>query len=79
MVEGVRKYFHSIAKRVCVPRMICEGSNFVPKVEQQLGGVFACVAERARDDDRVTSRILSLHRWPRYFSHSGAAWKGQGC
>jgi hypothetical protein len=53
--------------------MICERANFVSLVQQQLGRVFACIAERAGDNDGLIMHDLSLHRFVPTFAQRSTA------
>ncbi len=53
MVEVVGKDVNLVTKWICPLRMVCQSADFVSTAEQKPGDVFARVAKRTGDDNRI--------------------------
>jgi hypothetical protein len=60
MLEIVGKNLNFIAERMAAFRMVGQRANLVPAIEQQPRRIFARIAERSRDYDRLVWHRLAL-------------------
>lgn len=61
-MEPIGENLHSFAKRILPLRVIRERSDFMAAAEQESRDIFARVAERSGDDDRLGRLVHSPPR-----------------